>query len=104
MGEQDLRSQQPMLPETRFVDLDQSHLADCRCGLQFVHRARPLLPAQALHAFGDGSARHEHHLPSEPPQLGDLPRPARERLVVEALAAVGDKPAADLDHQAPCFG
>jgi hypothetical protein len=93
-----------MLAETRFIDLDQAHLAGCGCGLQLMHRARPLLPAQALHALGDRAARYEHHFAPEPPQLGDLPRPARERLVVETPAAVGDEPAADLDDQAFGFG
>ena len=65
-----------------------------------VQGVRPPLPAEALHARGDGSAGNQHHFAAHPSQLGDLPGPARERIVVEPPALVGDQARANLDDDA----
>ena len=62
VGEQDLRGREVVLAEARFVGLDQAHLADGGRGLELVQRVRPLLPAEALHAFRDRAARDQHDL------------------------------------------
>ena len=77
----------------------QAHLADRSCGLQFVDGMRALAPAQPLHAFGDGAARHQHHFAIQFTQLRDLRRPARERRVIQPLSLIGDQTGAHLDHK-----
>ena len=99
VGQQDLRGVQPMLGKGAFIDLRQSHLADgCSC-LQFVDQFRPLGPAQALHAAGDGAGRDEDDLLALLANGADLARPVVNRREVEAGAVVGDKGGADLDDQ-----
>ncbi len=92
-----------MLAKAGFVGFDQAHLADGSGGLQFVKRVRAALPAEALHAFRDGTARHQDDVLLAALEFGDLLRPARERGMVESLARVGDEAAADLDDQASGF-
>mgnify|MGYP003346523742 CR=1 FL=1 len=75
-------------------------LADGSGGLQFVHRTRPLFPAEALHAFGDRAAGNQYHLAAVFAQRGDLQHPARQRAVVEPLSAVGHEAAADFYDEA----
>ena len=62
--QQHLRGVQAVCAEARFVGLHQAHLADRGGGLQFVQLARPALPAQALHAFGDRAATTPAPLPA----------------------------------------
>ena len=100
VGEQQLRCEQIVRAEARFIGLDQPHLADGGGSLQLVQGVRPPLPAEALHARGDGSAGNQHHFAAHPSQLGDLPGPARERIVVEPPALVGDQARANLDDDA----
>ena len=97
MGEQDLRGMQSMAQEGAVVGLGQPHLADSGSGLQFMDRLRPLHPAQALHAAGDGARRDEHDFPALPAQRRDLARPVMDGGQVEAAAVVGDEGGADLD-------
>ena len=65
MGKQNLRRDESVLAKAGLIGLDQAHLTDGRRGLQLVNRARPLLPAQPLHAFGDRAARYENHLAAQ---------------------------------------
>ncbi|KFB74217.1 MAG: hypothetical protein AW09_000485 [Candidatus Accumulibacter phosphatis] len=47
-----------------FIHLCQSHLADSRRRLQFMHGARASVPAQTLQAAGNRSGRDENDLPA----------------------------------------
>jgi kynureninase len=57
--EQHLRSADAMGREAALVRLHESHLADCRCGLQLVHRGGTPDPAEPLDAFGDRAGRDQ---------------------------------------------
>src|SRR4029077_7284248 len=59
-------------------------------------------PAQALHAFGDGARRYEDDLLACGPELGYLRGPARNGVMIQAAALVGDQGRPDLDHEPPC--
>ena len=54
MGQQHLRGLDAVALEGVLVGLGNAHLADGGGSLQLAHLARPLLPAQPFHAFGDG--------------------------------------------------
>ena len=97
--EQDLRGGEAVFAKAGLVALREPHLADGGGGLQLVDRARPLAPAQALQALGDGAAGHHQAALAELAQLGDLRAPARDRLRVQAAPAAGHQRGADLDHQ-----
>ncbi len=49
-----------MLGKAAFVDLGKAHLTDGGGRLQFVDFARPLGPAEPLHAFRDRAGAHQH--------------------------------------------
>ena len=100
MGEQHLRGADAVLTEGVLVRFAQSHLADGRRRLQFVHRLRPFGPTEALATLGDRAAGDQQHLLAAALEFGDFAGPARERAVVEAAAVVGDQAGADLDDQA----
>ena len=72
---------------------------DRLASLELMQRVRPALPAETLDAFGNRSARHEHHVTPLQAQLRDLLRPTGERVAIEPLAVVRDEAAADLDDQ-----
>src|SRR6266853_2175997 len=103
MGEKHLRRMQAVLPEARLVYLHESHLPECGGGLQFVHGVRAPRPAQALHAFGDRTARNQDELLAALAKLRDLCCPARDGRRVEPSAPVGDEGAADLDDETACL-
>ena len=54
MGQQHLRGLDAVALEGVLIGLGNAHLTNGGRGLQLAHLARPLLPAQPLHAFGDG--------------------------------------------------
>lgn len=91
VGQQDLRGAQAVFGERRFVGLAQAHLAHGGRGLQFVHYRRPLAPAQAGHAFGNGAAGYQHDLFALLVQRGDLGRPVRHGSAIQASAFIGDQ-------------
>ncbi len=104
VGQQHLCRMDLMLAEAALIYLHQTHLSDRCCCLQFVHRAGALFPAQALHAFGDGAGRHQHHFASTCAQGSDLLRPIAESTVIQSRALIGDQAAADFDDDAFGFG
>ena len=89
-----------MLAETALIGLHQTHLADCGGSLQFMHGAGTLFPAQALHAFGNGTGGHQHHFAALRAQGGDLLCPICQGIYIQAGALIGDKAAADFDDDA----
>ncbi len=89
-----------MLAEAAFIGLDQAHLADRGGGLQFVYRSGTLVPAEALHAFGDRAGGYQHDLMAAGAERGDLARPVAERGQVQPGALVRHQAAADLDDDA----
>ncbi|MNL55921.1 hypothetical protein D3C87_1793710 [compost metagenome] len=104
MGEQHLGTAHALLAQLGFVHLGQAHLADGGGSLQFVHFMGAGGPAQALHAFGDGTAGHHHNLARQPAiathQSRQLTTPLANGGFVEATALVGHKTGAHLDHDA----
>ena len=54
MGQQHLRGLDAVALEGILIGLGNAHLANGGRCLQLAHLARPLLPAQPLHAFGNG--------------------------------------------------
>src|SRR5207245_2893012 len=94
---------QTVLPEARLVYLHESHLPDCGGGLQLMHGVRAPRPTQALHTFGDGTARNQDELLAGLPKLRDLRCPARDGGRVQPCTPVGDEGAADFDDETPCL-
>src|SRR5690606_4956734 len=68
-------------------------------GLQLVDGSRPLLPAQALHAFGDGTAGDEHDPSALLRQARQLAGPAGDGRAIQPAAVVGHQAGTDLDYQ-----
>src|SRR2546422_3178665 len=66
-----------------------------------MHGVRAPRPTQALHAFGDGTARNQDELLAGLAKLRDLPCPARDGGRVQPCAPVGDEGAADFDDETP---
>ena len=97
VGQQHLCAANAMLSQLGFVQLRQAHLADGRSGLQFVQRLGTRCPSQALHAFGDGSARHHHDLTALRCQRRQLPAPIADCVRIETTPLVGHQAGADLD-------
>ena len=93
-----------MRAETALIGLDQPHLPDGGGGLEFGKQRRPLLPAEALDALGDGAAGDQHDLFVQRGEPGDLRRPQCQALMVEAAPLVGYQAAADFHHQAASSG
>src|SRR2546422_4422899 len=60
-------------------------------------------PTQALHTFGDGTARNQDELLAGLPKLRDLRCPARDGGRVQPCTPVGDEGAADFDDETPCL-
>jgi hypothetical protein len=100
MREQHLGRLDVVGAEARLVDLREAHLADGGAGLQFVDVGRTRAEAQAQHALGDGAGRHQHDFLAERAQARNLRGPARDGVVVEAAAFVGDERRTDLDDDA----
>ena len=79
-----------MHPETRFINLRQTHLPDSGAGLQFVNICRALLKAQSQTALGYRAGTDQHHFFTQCAQGGNLLGPAGYRGLIQATAIVGD--------------
>src|SRR5450631_1944316 len=93
-----------MLAETAFVGLHQTHLTDCRSGLQIVYRNRTGAPAQALHTFCNCAGRHQHHLMSAGVERSDLARPIAQRAEIQSRTLIRHQAAAYLDDDTLALG
>ena len=100
MGQQHLRGVQAAPLETALPGLHESHLADRRCGLQFVEGTGALRPPHALHPFCHRTRRNQHDLVPCRLQIGHLIDPMTQALAIQALAVPGDQRTADLDNPA----
>jgi hypothetical protein len=69
-----------------------------------MHGAGPLFPAQTLHAFCDGTGRHQHHFAALCAQYCDLFGPITESAHIQAGALIGNEAAADFDDDASGLG
>src|SRR5688572_3066740 len=98
MRQQHLGRVQAVAAEAAFIALGEPHLAYRGGRLQLVHGVRAARPAQALHALGDGAARHQDHFFTAPAKLGDLRGPARDRRRVETAALVRHERGSDLHY------
>ena len=93
-----------MLAEAAFIGLHQTHLANCRSGLQIVYRGRPSIPAEALHAFCNRARRYQYDFSAFDIKRGDLARPVAQRVEVETRTLIRHQAAAYFDDDALALG
>ncbi|MNT43837.1 hypothetical protein D3C72_1803280 [compost metagenome] len=106
MGQQYLGTAQVLFAQLGFVHLHQAHLANGGSGLQLMNLLGALVPAQALHALGNGAAGDHDDFALDAViamhQGSKLAAPFGDGAFIQALAFVGDQTGADLDHDATC--
>ena len=100
MREENLRRPDAVGGEMLLIGLHETHLSNGGGRLKLADARGARGPAEALHAFHNGAGTHEHNLAPHGTQLGNLMRPALDRLDVDASSLVGDERAADLDDDA----
>ena len=91
MREQHLGRLQLVLAQAAFVHLHQPHLANGSSGLQLVNFFGAGMPAQALHALGNGTAADHDDFTALLAQSGQLPAPLANGGGIQPAAFVGDQ-------------
>ena len=107
MGQQHLRTGHAFFAQLGLVHLGQAHLPNSCSGLQLMHDGRARGPAQALHAFGNRTARDHDDFALDAifalHQSRQLTAPLLNGRLIQPSTFIGHQTGADLDHDAMCI-